>query len=318
MAQCALKLVERLVLNRLNWWMESEDLLPISQFGFRKGKSCLDNLAILHTHLHREFEHNKNIATLFLDIQGAYDNVNCDILLAKLKSLGLTRLLLSFIFNIIHSRSVHLKFDYLDMQRTTFKGLPQDSVLSLLLYSIYVSDLEQLVATCQNIQILQFADDACLFSAHQDPQQAVEDLERGAMCISEWLTFQVGLDLAPSKSVLCLFSKKPSVRKQQWSIWLQDSLIHSQHFARFLDLTFQDNLKWNKQIDALVTSCLKPLKVIGFLRTTWWGADPSLLLLLYRAFIRSRIDYGSFIWNQLPRYLSAKLDRVQYNALRVP
>ncbi|CAK9799805.1 Probable RNA-directed DNA polymerase from transposon BS [Anthophora quadrimaculata] len=42
---CFCKLLETMVKNRLQWWVETNGFLPSNQHGFRKGKSCIDNLA---------------------------------------------------------------------------------------------------------------------------------------------------------------------------------------------------------------------------------------------------------------------------------
>lgn len=52
---CFLKILENLIFCRLDWWVEKEDLLPSFQFGFRKGKSCLNNLSLLATEIHTGF-----------------------------------------------------------------------------------------------------------------------------------------------------------------------------------------------------------------------------------------------------------------------
>ncbi|RLU16313.1 hypothetical protein DMN91_012073 [Ooceraea biroi] len=64
-------------------------------------------------------------------------------------------------------------------------------------------------------------------------------------------------------------------------------------------------------------SCIKPLGVLNLLRGVWWGADPSIFLAIYKALIRSRLEYGAFIWNELPAYLGKKVDRIQYKAVRL-
>lgn len=64
-------------------------------------------------------------------------------------------------------------------------------------------------------------------------------------------------------------------------------------------------------------SCLKPLNLIRFLRSTWWGSDPNLLLKLYRSLIRSRIEYGAFIWSGVPQYLWKKIQNIQNQAVRL-
>ncbi|KMQ93494.1 rna-directed dna polymerase from mobile element jockey [Lasius niger] len=49
LTSCFQKIQEKLVLLRLNWWIESSSIIPAYQFKFRKRKSCLDNLGILAT-----------------------------------------------------------------------------------------------------------------------------------------------------------------------------------------------------------------------------------------------------------------------------
>lgn len=71
LAQCSLKIIERMIYNRINWWIESQNLLLNSQYGFWNEKSCADNLSFFHTDISLSFENNETVAALFLDIQGA-------------------------------------------------------------------------------------------------------------------------------------------------------------------------------------------------------------------------------------------------------
>lgn len=43
--------------------------------------------------------------------------------------------------------------------------------------------------------------------------------------------------------------------------------------------------------------CLKALNILKFSRSTWWGADPSSLLMLYKSYVRSLIDHSYFVAN---------------------
>lgn len=45
LTSCSCKIFEKLIKNGLQWWVEHNDHLPKSQSGFRKGRSCYDNLA---------------------------------------------------------------------------------------------------------------------------------------------------------------------------------------------------------------------------------------------------------------------------------
>lgn len=83
LASCICKILERMVCFRLFWWLEHHGLLSNSQFGFRRNRSCLDNIAILHTDIANSFIEKKATCALFLDIEKAFDNVNIDILIQK-------------------------------------------------------------------------------------------------------------------------------------------------------------------------------------------------------------------------------------------
>jgi len=66
---------KKILSNRLNWWLESENKLPGSQFGFRRGLLCMNNLAFIYfAEILRGFQTDTPVATIFLDIK-AYDNL---------------------------------------------------------------------------------------------------------------------------------------------------------------------------------------------------------------------------------------------------
>ena len=50
---------------------------------------------------------------------------------------------------------------------------------------------------------------------------------------------------------------------------------------------------------------------------TTWGACKSTLLQVYRAMIRSILDYGCTAYNTASRKLKEKLDKIQSQALRI-
>jgi hypothetical protein len=67
------------------WWLEHHQKLPGSQFGFRQGKSCTDNLSIFYRDIINTFIKDKGTTAAFLDMKAAYNNVLPDILDEKLK-----------------------------------------------------------------------------------------------------------------------------------------------------------------------------------------------------------------------------------------
>ena len=55
LAPCLLKILEKMIYFRLNWWLERKQLLAKSQFGFRREKSCTDNLSVFCSEIYNGF-----------------------------------------------------------------------------------------------------------------------------------------------------------------------------------------------------------------------------------------------------------------------
>lgn len=268
-----------MVKNRLYRWLENKDILPNNQYGFRNNRSCSDNLAILISDINLGWYNNKDTCAVFLDIKGAFDNVICDILIKKLIKIKVPTPIVRFIANLISRREVHYKFDDIDLVKIVNKGLPQGTVLSPLLYSVYVSELG-ILARNPNIRILQFADDVCFYTSHNDTQTALNAVEEITNSSVDWFA-GLGLSVAPEKSQLCIFSRNRIKYNIPRNIEVKGTIIAACNKVRFLDLTLQDNLKWNNHVDEIINRCDKALNVIKFLRTTWYETDPLLLLTIH-------------------------------------
>lgn len=137
---CLLKLLERIILCRLGWWVESSLIFPPFQFGFRRRVSCLDNLGILTTEIHQSFISKQVTSCLFLDIQGAFDNVVPSILTSHLIDVGLPPKLCWFVYQLTCRRELRFIVNGdLTERLFSYKGVPQGSILSPLFFNLYLS-----------------------------------------------------------------------------------------------------------------------------------------------------------------------------------
>lgn len=71
-----MKILERIINDRIMWWIEYNKLLPKEFYGFRKGRSCVENAAILITEANLAIMQDQYMGALYLDIKGAYGNVD--------------------------------------------------------------------------------------------------------------------------------------------------------------------------------------------------------------------------------------------------
>ncbi|XP_072400980.1 uncharacterized protein [Diabrotica undecimpunctata] len=201
---CILKTFERIMKNRLEWWMESNNLYPDGQLGFRRGKGTMDCISHLATDIQLTYSKNQYTAALFVDISGAYDNVILDLLLDQLVKLGVPSKCAYVLVNLFTNRQVHIRLNNsLIGPRIVNKGLPQGSVLSPLLFNLYSLNLHTMGMQCN---ILQYAGDFCFYVEKKTFQQCVNALEVNMSYCKKYFDSH-GLNISPKKSGVVFFSR---------------------------------------------------------------------------------------------------------------
>ena len=73
LTSCICKTVERMVNERLVWYLEKNGLLAKQQCGYRSNRSIVDHLVRHEIFIRDTFIHNQHLVAVFLDLQKAYD-----------------------------------------------------------------------------------------------------------------------------------------------------------------------------------------------------------------------------------------------------
>ena len=126
--------------------------------------------------------------------------------------------------------------------------------------------------------------------------------------------YYLGLDIATDKTVLIHFKNKNSLPGTT-EININNTEIKSSETVRFLGITF--DYKLNQHINKVNTRCNRALNITKFLRGTWWGSDPQTLITLYKSYVRSVIEYASSVYFPTRKNSIYKLERIQYQAIRL-
>ena len=92
-------MLTKILAKRLGDLIEKEDIIGAEQNGFRSYRTCSNNIFILNSVL--EMNKNKKLLShiIFSDLQEAYDRVDRDILLAKVKQLNVSTKFINFLSN---------------------------------------------------------------------------------------------------------------------------------------------------------------------------------------------------------------------------
>lgn len=312
LTSCIRKVFEKILLARLEWWCEHHLMFDRHQFGFRRSKSTMDNFTILVSDIYSAFYERKSVLAVFLDISSAYDNVIPEILVKKLKGLGIHSSLVNCIWQLIHEKIICLT-NNTDYTRHAYKGLPQGSVLSPILFNLYLSGIEDILGP--NFKLLQYADDIVFYLQGTDVIDIAQNISCALGRVGTWL-HNLGLSISPPKTKMILFSRK-RVGMVVPNIYYENHLVRCLPNVHYLGMLLDKKLNWKLHINHLVASCNKSINLMKCLCSTRWGADPSTLVTLYRGIIRSRLDYGCFLYTSCAETSFRRVERIQFQSIRV-
>lgn len=307
------KVLEHLVKNRLEWFIENRRILAESQYGFRKGRSTMDSLNIITSDIRLALSKNEHLIGCFLDISSAYDSVLLPVLKAKMLQLSVPERIVDFIYKLFMGRTIKIRSgcSYLP-PRTLWRGIPQGSVLSPLLYSIYTYDLEQTVSPFCNI--LQYADDLVLYRTDKCIDTSSSRLTEALSYLKDWLDDH-GLSLSPSKSNTVIFTRRRYIPNVV--ITYENQIIPNTLSVKFLGVILDSKMTGIPHLNYVTGKCEKGINILRALSGVWWGSHPYCQKLLYNAVIRSVIDYGCYILEPCSKIALKKLDIIQSKCLRI-
>uniref|UniRef100_A0A2P2I4W4 RNA-directed DNA polymerase from mobile element jockey-like n=1 Tax=Hirondellea gigas TaxID=1518452 RepID=A0A2P2I4W4_9CRUS len=132
--------------------------------------------------------------------------------------------------------------------------------------------------------------------------------------VSQWTTNH-GFTISDDKTVAVHFNRQRGHTEP--NIRINGRMIIFNQTATFLGMIFDQKLNWKPHIKSLKQSCMKRLSILRSISHTDWGADRVTMLRLYRALIRSELDYGSVIYASAKENVLKTLDPVHNAALRL-
>ena len=160
------KILEKLFDKRFTNYIDRNNILIDSQYGFRNGRSTAMALIELIEEITTSLDDKMSTIGVFIDLRKAFDTIDHHLLLKKLQHYGIRRIVIDWLQSYLYNRKQYVEFDnvYSRLQDVVC-GVPQGSILGPKLFILYINDI------CNVSDILRFvlfADDTNIFCSHND------------------------------------------------------------------------------------------------------------------------------------------------------
>lgn len=305
------KILEKVIHKRLYNYVNANDFLFGSQYGFRPKHSTTHAVTEFISDTLNGFEHNKYTLALFLDLSKAFDTINHNILLDKLKFYGIRGIALDWFRSYLSNRKQYVQYRSTASNKLNINcGVPQGSVLGPLLFIIYTNDLPNII---RNTKAILFADDTTLYVSSNNIESMFDTMNTQLHVLADWFKANM-LSLNASKTNYMLLSNKRIIPTSSTSIMIDDKIIHKVETVKFLGVHIDHKLEWTDHIN----NCKKKISSgLYALNASKRYLSKNNLRTLYFSLIHSHLTFSNIIWGSAKPSKLAKIVTLQKKAIRI-
>jgi hypothetical protein len=275
------KILEKVVNAQVIGYLKERNLLPDTQYGFRKKSRTTHLVLKLIKIIEEALASGKKVLVTFLDFSKAFDTIPHDQFLRKLESLGFTFFARTWFESYLGGRNQYTEFHgVMSGYLPVTCGVPQGTVMGPLIFLLYTCDVNQVP---EYSLIFSFADDTTLVTIGDDVASLQLKANRDYAKLSDWYAHS-RLSLNVKKTKYILFGSGENMKLE-----IQNTIIDRVSHYKLVGITIDEKLNWEEHA-RLTLNRLKSTFVM--LCKTKRQLDTKNLTLLYNSLFRSVMTYG--------------------------
>ena len=258
--------------------------------GFLKGNSCATALIKLTDDWRMDLDQKKEVGVVAIDLSKAFDCICHNLLLAKLKAYGLQEPALQLIRSYLQNHKQRVKCNDMCSSWLHLRcGVPQGSLLSPLLFNIFINDMNETV-TSSSLRL--YADDTPQYTSDISPvilnqYSLKQDIEK----LSNWFDRNF-LHCNGDKTQAMILGKS----NYNYDLEYGGTPIDVKEHLKILGVILDNKLSSKEHTNEMLKKvCAK----IVALRRLKHIVPANTLLVLYRSFVLPHFEYCNSLFIEL-------------------
>jgi len=306
------KVFEKAFCKRLLSFLDNNDVLSESQYGFRKRRSTVHAVLEFYLHTINSMMNGEQILATYIDMSKAFDTVKHNILLKKLSLYGVRGPALSWVRSYLTDRSLFVLHDSHKSRQKQLKpfGVPQGSVIGPILFLVYTNDV---TACLKHSKTILFADDTTLFISDRNSRVLYSQMNEDLSVLSDWCNSN-SLKINVSKCNYMLFNEKRGAQPSDDNVKMINTNIQRVTKFKLLGIVIDEKLKWNDHVDFINKKLSSGLYAMRSVKNL---VPQDVLKKLYFALMHSHLSYGNLVWGNTNQTVLKKVAVQQKKAIRL-
>ena len=265
------KVLEKVVVTRVEDHMESTGFFPEEQHGYRARRSTTTAVLSIQDEILRDMENNIYTCVVFCDLSNAFDTLPHETILAKLRVYGFTESSVNWYRSYLAKRAQFIGLGGAKSDtKKIIRGLPQGSLNGSIIFSIVFGDVV-IVQVVENVFMIIYADDLSIkmrLCGNIKVDEIIINKQMAA--IQAWMDSNQ-LVFNSMKTELLVISRKNQNIYKELRLTMKDGKIAPQRSCRMLGLYLTYNLRQDWYISQmkgnLISFLNKRMYVLSKLRS---------------------------------------------------
>ena len=293
--------------------MNQNSIIPPEQQGFQPGKSTVHQLKRLKEHIQANLRSGSSTGMLLLDIERAFDRVWHGGLLVKLIEYEFDPYLIHLIQSFLTNRQFHVTVERKSSTDYGIPfGVPQGSVLSPVLYNLFIADSP--TNTTANRAF--YADDTAFFTSSPYRAEITANLRTTFDTYQDFFR-QWKISVNPTKTQAVFFTYRHTREIPRRPLRVRNSYIDWTESAKYLGMYLDKRMTFKTHVEYVLEKTEKALRLLYPLISRKSRLATNIKLLLYKMVLRPIFTYGAPVLSSIAKTHINKLQIQQNKILRM-